>query len=104
MITLSKNRYLHLKGRPNEKVLLTGDCFKRLCMLSRTSKAEEVRSYFLALEKHIDKYKNHVIESLTRKVEMYEKNVKTLPRKDIKQLKLKNLLKNKLKTRKKLLA
>ncbi len=68
------------KGRPNEKVLLTGDCFKRLCMLSRTSKAEEVRSYFLALEKHIDKYKNHIMENLIRKVEMYEKELKPLPR------------------------
>jgi phage anti-repressor protein len=67
-------------GRPNEKVLLTSDCFKRLCMLSRTEKAEDVRSYFLDLEKHIDKYKNYIMEGLTRKVEMYEKELKPQPK------------------------
>ncbi len=65
-------------GRPNEKVLLTGDCFKRLCMLSRTKKAEDVRSYFLDLEKHIDKYKNYIFEGLNHKIEMYEKELKPL--------------------------
>jgi phage anti-repressor protein len=67
-------------GRPNEKILLTGDCFKRLCMLSRTKKAEDVRSYFIDLEKHIDKYKNHIMEGLVRKVEMYEKELKPQPK------------------------
>jgi phage anti-repressor protein len=38
-------------GRPRENILLTPDCMKRLCMLSRTKKAEEVRTYFLDLEK-----------------------------------------------------
>ena len=68
------------KGRPNEKVLLTSDCFKRLCMLSRTEKAEDVRTYFLDLEKHIDKYKNYIMDGLTRKVEMYEKELKPQPK------------------------
>ena len=67
-------------GRPNEKVLLTCECFKRLCMLSRTKKAEDVRSYFIDLEKHIDKYKNHIMEGLVRKVEMYEKELKPQPK------------------------
>jgi superfamily II DNA or RNA helicase len=38
------------KGRPREEVMITPNCFKRLCMMSRTEKAEEVRSYFIALE------------------------------------------------------
>ena len=37
------------KGRPVEEVMITPNCFKRLCMMSRTEKAEEVRSYFIAL-------------------------------------------------------
>lgn len=49
-------------GRPSATVLLTPDCMKRLCMVSRTSKAEEVRSYFIELEKHIDQYKDAIIE------------------------------------------
>ena len=56
-------------GRPRELILLTPDCMKRLCMLSRTKKAEEVRTYFLDLEKHIDKYKNV-------KFDKYEQNQK----------------------------
>jgi len=75
-----KKQISEFKGRPNEKVLLTGDCFKRLCMLSRTKKAEDVRSYFIDLEKHIDKYKNHIMEGLVRKVEMYEKELKPQPK------------------------
>jgi predicted GIY-YIG superfamily endonuclease len=45
-----------------EIILLTPDCFKRLCLLSKTKKAEEVRTYFIELEKHIDKYKDVIIE------------------------------------------
>lgn len=65
-------------GRPSETILLTPKCFKRLCMLSRTKKAEEVRSYYLALEKHIDKYKDHIIEALDKKISVLENNQKPL--------------------------
>ena len=67
------------KGRPSETVLLTPDCFKRLCMLSRTEKAEEVRTYFLQLENHIDKYKDFIIEGLSQKVAKYETELKPEP-------------------------
>jgi phage anti-repressor protein len=67
------------KGRPAETVLLTPDCFKRLCMLSRTKKAEEVRSYFIELEAHLDKYKNYIISGLTDKIAKYESELKPQP-------------------------
>ena len=67
------------KGRPAETVLLTPDCFKRLCMLSRTKKAEEVRSYFIELEAHLDKYKDYIIAGLTNKVAKYEAELKPVP-------------------------
>lgn len=60
-------------GRPNEIIMLTPDCMKRLCMLSRTKNAEEVRTYFIELEKHIDKYKNIIFEK-------YEINQKPIPK------------------------
>lgn len=60
------------KGRPIEEVMITPNCFKRLCMMSRTEKAEEVRSYFIALEDHINKYKGYIIEGLNKKVAKYE--------------------------------
>jgi phage anti-repressor protein/predicted GIY-YIG superfamily endonuclease len=51
-----------VNGRPTEKVMLTPDCMKRLCMVSRTKKAEDVRSYFIELEKHINQYKDVIVE------------------------------------------
>jgi phage anti-repressor protein len=64
-------------GRPSELIMLTPDCFKRLCMRSKTKKAEEVRTYFIELEKHLDKYKNYIIQSLNKKVGILENNQKT---------------------------
>ena len=55
-------------GRPSIRVLLTTDCFKRLCLLSRTSKAEQVRSYYIQLEELVDKYKNFIIDGLNEKI------------------------------------
>ena len=42
--------------------MLTPDCMKRLCMVSKTKRAEEVRTYFIELEKHIDNYKDIIID------------------------------------------
>lgn len=57
-----KNNKLDSAGRPSAKIMLTPDCMKRLCMVSRTKKAEDVRSYFIELEKHINQYKDVIIE------------------------------------------
>jgi hypothetical protein len=45
-------------------------------MLSRTVKAEEVRSYFIDIEKHIHKYKDHIIDALDKKVGILKDNMK----------------------------
>lgn len=71
-----KNNQVKTKGRPKEIILLTPNCFKRLCMSSKTNKAEEVRTYFLELEKHIDKYKNYIIDALNKKIGTLENNQK----------------------------
>ena len=47
--------------------------------MSRTTKAEEVREYFLRIEAHLDKYKNHIMNSLTKKIEKYENELKPQP-------------------------
>jgi len=67
------------KGRPEEEIMLTPTCFKRLSMMSRTAKAEEVRNYFIAIEEHLDKYKGYIISALNKKVEKYEKELKPTP-------------------------
>jgi phage anti-repressor protein len=63
-----------------EKIYLTPDCFKRLCMMSRTKKAEEVRTYFIQLEKHIDKYKDYIINGLSKRIGILENNQKAKPK------------------------
>lgn len=62
-------------GRPSVKVMLTPDCMKRLCMVSRTKKAEEVRTYFIELEHHINQYKDVIIEKYLANHTPQPKNV-----------------------------
>lgn len=72
------------KEKPNSKIsksnkeiiLLTPDCFKRLCLLSKTKKGEEVRTYFIELEKLINHYKNYIIEALQKTIKILENNQK----------------------------
>lgn len=71
-ISLSKNISV---GRPLETIYLTPDCFKRICMLTKSSKGEEVRSYYIQLEKHIDKYKDNIINDLRNRVKVLERNM-----------------------------
>ncbi len=66
-------------GRPHETILLTSECFKRLCMMSRTEKAEQVRTYFIQVEAHLDKYKSYIIEGLNNKIKKYESELKPTP-------------------------
>ena len=63
-------------GKPRDRIMLTSDTVKLLCMRSRAKKAEQVRNYYLSLEKFIDKYKNHVISSMNDKIKSLESNQK----------------------------
>lgn len=59
--------------------MITSDCCKRLCMLSKTKKADEVRTYFIEIEKLMNKYKNYIIEALNKQVGVLENNQKPIP-------------------------
>jgi len=65
-------------GRPSEIIKLSFECFRRLCMLSKTKKAEDVRTYFIDIEKHLNKYKDHLIEILNKKINILEYNQKSI--------------------------
>ena len=54
---LPRQKRLPQGGQNKEIILLTPDCFKMLCLRSKTDKAEQVRKYYVDLEKLIDKYK-----------------------------------------------
>lgn len=44
------------KGRPSEKIMMTVDCFKKVCMMASSEIGEKVRDYYLVLEKLFRKY------------------------------------------------
>lgn len=56
--TISKETDKKGIGKNNRKiVLLTYDCAKLLCMISKTEKAKNIRQYWIELEKIMVKYK-----------------------------------------------
>ncbi len=64
-----------------EIILLTHDCFKRVCLLSKTKKAEEVRTYYLELEILLNNYKDYINNALKQTVDILENNQKEIPKK-----------------------
>jgi len=67
-------------GQLKKRILLTPDCFKRICMRSRTSRGEEVRSYFLQLEALVMKYRARLVDSLRDDLARLERNQAGSPR------------------------
>lgn len=65
-------------GATKENIYLTAEAFKKLCMLSRTKKGEEVRNYFLELENLINRYKNYIIHELNSRIKTLENNQKPI--------------------------
>lgn len=67
-----------------KKILVTPDCFKRLCMLSRAKKAEMVRSYFIDVETQFLRYKNQIMEGLKTDIRLLQTDLN--PKKEIPKL------------------
>lgn len=63
-------------GRQNEKILLTPLCFKRICQLTRSKKGDQIRDYFISVEKAFINYRNYIINGLMNKIERLEHDQK----------------------------
>jgi len=63
-------------------ILLTPNCFKELCMISQTSRAKEVRKYFIEMEKLVKRYYRTIKEEMYKQIGILENNQK--PKIDIK--------------------
>jgi hypothetical protein len=64
-------------GRANNArkvILLTGSCFKQMCMESRSKQAARVREYYLAVESTLFKYRADIAEGLRRRIQELEAN------------------------------
>jgi len=48
-VSVNKNNG-ETRGRKNENIMLTINCFKKLCLKSRTDRADEIHEYYIRLE------------------------------------------------------
>ena len=72
-------------GHNKETILLTIQCFKKLCQLTKSKKGDEVREYFIQVESLLNKYKNYIIEGLETKIKKIQigKKPKVNPEKGV---------------------
>lgn len=78
----STNRKGKYGGNNFKKISLTPDCFKRLCMRSKSKRSEEVRTYFIELESLLVRYKTYIINGMNKEMMTMEKAAKPKDPKD----------------------
>jgi len=67
------------RGKNTRRIVtLTPDCFKMLCMQSRSPQSDRVRSYFIAVEKTLFRYRAEIMESMERRIKQLEMNQKPI--------------------------
>ena len=54
--------------KKKEIILLNPSTFKKICMISKSKKAEEVREYFMKIEENLFKYKEYIINKLKQRL------------------------------------
>lgn len=63
-------------GHNREVITLTPEATKKICLMTKSKVGNDVRQYFIDLELAFYKFKNHIIESLNKKIEQLENNMK----------------------------
>jgi len=63
-------------GQKREILMLSINCFKKICQLTKSTKGNEVRNYFIQVESLLNKYKNYIIIGMKEKINKLEKNQK----------------------------
>ena len=70
-----------VKGRGNNTrrvVMLTPDCFKTLCMQSKSPQSDRVRAYFIAVEKTLLRYRAEIMSGMQKRIMQLENNQRPL--------------------------
>lgn len=62
-------------GKNKENVVMTVDCFKKLCLKSRTDKADEIHNYYIKMEELLNNIVNEEIQELKLENENLKKEV-----------------------------
>jgi hypothetical protein len=74
---LGKIKKLEGSGGHNKEIItLTPEATKKICLLTKSKVGNDVRQYFIDIELAFYKFKNHIIESLNKKIEQLENNQK----------------------------
>jgi len=74
---LEKIKKLEGSGGHNKEIItLTPEATKKICLMTKSKVGNDVRQYFIDLELAFYKFKNHIIESLNKKIEQLENNMK----------------------------
>jgi predicted GIY-YIG superfamily endonuclease len=67
------------RGRNTRRmVLLMPDCFKMLCMQSKSPRAHQVREYYLAVEKTLLRYRQEIVDAMEQRIRQLEANQRPL--------------------------
>jgi phage anti-repressor protein len=65
-------------GKNNEKIyMLTPDCAKLILQSTKSKKGNEVRQYFIEIEKMLYKYKDLIIKNLSNELKLVKNNQKS---------------------------
>ena len=64
----------NLGGRPSERIRMTPDTFKELCMLSETTKGKELRQYYIRMEKMMKAYLRERAVTATRRLDELQRS------------------------------
>lgn len=75
-IQKSTNKKGKYGGNNYRLVMISPDCFKRLCMRSSTKRAEEVRTYFIELESLLVRYRTTLLKGMDDEIKLMEKSLK----------------------------
>jgi hypothetical protein len=77
----------NLGGRPKENILLTINCFKKLCLKAGTKKADEIHDYYIKLEKIVSQTAKEESEKLRNQLQLKDGQlrIKTQENKQLKE-------------------
>lgn len=65
------------RGRQGEFILLTVNCFKKLCLKSKTKKADEIHDYYINLEEIMNELVSEESDHLKNQLKIKDQEIKT---------------------------
>lgn len=73
---LNKIKKFTSKGQNKYNIFITPYAFKHFCMMTKSIVGNDVRNYYIELEKALYKYKDYIINGLQKHIDTLEKGLK----------------------------